>query len=137
MKGNILLVIGLILFGSTNCLAQHCPFDGTSIIMVKITGNNTLQKNKYEFTLQEIENPTADTCKYAKGLLLRKRFTRYRFSNNNNKVRCSGYRNVKQHWSVIVVGRKDCSCVSRSQIPQRITFTCGGKAARSSAVDPP
>ena len=71
MKRNIFLAIILVLFNYSNCFAQHCPFDGTSIIMVNIISTNgILQKsNAYDLVLQEIENPNPDTCEYAKGLL--------------------------------------------------------------------
>jgi hypothetical protein len=45
--------------------AQHCPFDGSNLILIKV-------KNKADttrFTLKEIDNPKADSCRYAEGLL--------------------------------------------------------------------
>jgi hypothetical protein len=45
--------------------AQHCPFDGTSIIMLKIKGGKTISK----ITLREKENHKADSCSFAQGLL--------------------------------------------------------------------
>lgn len=68
---NIFLSV-LFLFNFSNGFAQHCPFDGTSIIMVNIYSNGVLQKgNDYNLVLREIDNPNPDTCKYAKGILLK------------------------------------------------------------------
>lgn len=71
MTRNILPAIILLLFNYSNCFAQHCPFDGSSIIMVNIfSGDGILPtSNDYDLTLKEIDNPHPDTCEYAKGLL--------------------------------------------------------------------
>jgi hypothetical protein len=45
--------------------AQHCPFDGTSIVLIKVLD----MENKTDFMLKEVNNPKADSCTYAEGLL--------------------------------------------------------------------
>ena len=73
----ILEEIKLILFASLfisafnlTATAQHCPFDGSSLIVVHLTdGAKQPILSPGNLTLQEVENPQADTCSYAKGLL--------------------------------------------------------------------
>jgi hypothetical protein len=62
---HILLFITVSFF-STNNLAQHCPFDGMSIILLKIKGKSNEISN---IMLLEKKNPKADSCSFAKGLL--------------------------------------------------------------------
>ena len=64
-------ILTLLLTLSANvAFAQHCPFDGGSLIVVHLTdGKNQPILSPGNLTLQEIENPQADTCSYAKGLL--------------------------------------------------------------------
>jgi hypothetical protein len=54
----------MLLF-SEKIQAQHCPFDGTSIVLIKVP-NKT---GKTDFILKEVNNPKADSCTYAAGLL--------------------------------------------------------------------
>lgn len=65
MKFNLSYSIVCLLFLSQNTVAQHCPFDGAHIVLIKITD----KEHKTDFMLQEINNPMADSCSYAKGLL--------------------------------------------------------------------
>jgi hypothetical protein len=46
--------------------AQHCPFDGTSIIMLKMKGD---KKGVSNITLREINNPQVDTCRFENELI--------------------------------------------------------------------
>jgi hypothetical protein len=62
---HILLLITVSFF-STNSHAQHCPFDGTSIILLKIKGKKEVISN---IMLLEKKNPKVDSCSFAKGLL--------------------------------------------------------------------
>lgn len=51
--------------------AQHCPFDGATMIVVKLinTKGQTLPTHDKEIILYEKENPNADSCTYAQGQL--------------------------------------------------------------------
>jgi hypothetical protein len=54
--------------------AQHCPFDGGHLVAVHLTDANgkavtNISKN---LTLVEINNPVAQSCSYAEGLLAKK-----------------------------------------------------------------
>jgi hypothetical protein len=65
MKIKALFFIILSLCFSTKTNGQHCPFDGASIVLIKVM-NDTDNTN---FMLKELDNPKADSCTYAKGLL--------------------------------------------------------------------
>ncbi len=54
-----------------NIAAQHCPFDGTRMIVVHLTDakNNPITDAVQSLVLREIDNPNADSCTYAKSLL--------------------------------------------------------------------
>lgn len=64
---NTLFIICFCFFSFT-AFAQHCPFDGGSAIVISIKNKKLLDSN-YSFLLVEINNPLADSCKYAEGLL--------------------------------------------------------------------
>ena len=65
MKIKILVIVVLSLFFFKKMEAQHCPFDGTSIVLIKVLD----MENKTDFMLKEVNNPKADSCTYAEGLL--------------------------------------------------------------------
>lgn len=51
--------------------AQHCPFDGSAMIVIKIIdkNGNPVTDLKSAVLLYEIDNPLADSCTYAEGRL--------------------------------------------------------------------
>ncbi len=65
MKKKILILITAACCFIPKSQAQHCPFDGTSIVILKV--NN--KANKTDFVLKEVNYPKADSCRYAEGLL--------------------------------------------------------------------
>jgi hypothetical protein len=64
MRKNLFIIL-FGLFFKQSIKAQHCPFDGTSIVILKVFN----KKDKVDFTLIEVDNPKADSCTYAEGLL--------------------------------------------------------------------
>ncbi|MBK8522042.1 MAG: hypothetical protein IPL54_14635 [Chitinophagaceae bacterium] len=55
----------------TNIYAQHCPYDGTYLIAIKVVdekGNLPTNVNTV-FYLQEVDNPMADSCTSGAGLV--------------------------------------------------------------------
>ncbi len=60
-----------ILVFSQNIAAQHCPFDGTRMIVVHLTDakDNPVTDGMQSLVLREIDNPDAASCTYAEGLL--------------------------------------------------------------------
>ncbi len=55
----------------TNMYAQHCPYDGTHLIAIKVVDKkgNLLTDVHTVFYLQEVDNPMADSCTSAAGLV--------------------------------------------------------------------
>lgn len=51
--------------------AQHCPFDGSAMIVIKVIDKNghPITDLKSAILLYEIDNPRADSCTYAQGRL--------------------------------------------------------------------
>jgi hypothetical protein len=62
-------VLLLLLFIPIFTFAQHCPFDGATLIVVKLTDKKGKAIKNAKFTLREIENENAESCSFAKGLL--------------------------------------------------------------------
>ena len=56
---------------TTTSSAQHCPFDGARLIAVKLVDakGKILNPKNYTAWLVEVDNPVADSCTYATGLL--------------------------------------------------------------------
>lgn len=58
-------------FFAVSINAQHCPFDGSHMIVVELTDskNNPVTDAFGKLTLQEINNEQADSCTYSEGLI--------------------------------------------------------------------
>lgn len=63
--------ICLLIFLTSQVTAQHCPFDGGSLIVVHLTDEQGKEMTNIssDLTLVEIDNPEAKSCTYAEGLL--------------------------------------------------------------------
>lgn len=61
----------LLLLSFNQTSAQHCPFDGSSIVVIKLTDHNgsPITEPPTSLFLTEITNPLADSCTYAEGQL--------------------------------------------------------------------
>ena len=72
MKKTIPVFIAALLF-ATQLSAQHCPFDGGHIVVIKLTDahGNVITLPDSTLFLTEIPNPLADSCTYAVGQLNR------------------------------------------------------------------
>jgi hypothetical protein len=66
VKKIYLLIFVLVSLFSIKSQAQHCPFDGTSIIMLKIKGD---KKEVSNITLREKNNPKVDSCRFENELI--------------------------------------------------------------------
>lgn len=64
----ILLLLSILIF-PTFIFAQHCPFDGANLIVVKLTDKKGKPVTDAKITLKEIENDNPESCSFAKGLL--------------------------------------------------------------------
>jgi hypothetical protein len=69
MKSFFLLSV-FFLYGAS-ILAQHCPFDGYHLIAIKVVDKqgNMISNINTPFYLQEVDNPMADSCPYATGII--------------------------------------------------------------------
>lgn len=64
------LLFGLLLMGLCSH-AQHCPFDGAHLIAIKVVNKQgkMIDPANTVFYLVEVDNPRADSCQHAAGLL--------------------------------------------------------------------
>ena len=70
MKKSVIVFLASCFFENA-IIAQHCPFDGSSMIVIKVTDKNgkPVTDLKSSVLLYEIDNPRADSCTYAEGRL--------------------------------------------------------------------
>lgn len=70
MKYSLLIFSWLILL-ALQTFAQHCPFDGGNMVAVYVTDKNAkpLTDAPNDLKLVEVDNPVANSCSYAEGLL--------------------------------------------------------------------
>ena len=79
-------VLFISLFGMCT-YAQHCPFDGYHLIAIKVVDSTgkMLDKCNISFYLIEVENPMADSCTCAAGLIKKQFINRNILIENYNK----------------------------------------------------
>lgn len=66
------IVFGILLLAISNTmLAQHCPFDGTHLIAIKVVDKQGKMIADFvtPFYLEEVDNPMADSCTSFAGLI--------------------------------------------------------------------
>lgn len=70
MKKFFIFFAAIFFFGNV-ISAQHCPFDGSAMIVIKVTDKNgkPVTDLKSSILLYEMDNPRADSCTYAAGRL--------------------------------------------------------------------
>ncbi len=70
MNKILLILLPTVLVGNS-LSAQHCPFDGGSIVVIKLTDStgNIITRLNNSLFLTETQNPMADSCTYAEGQL--------------------------------------------------------------------
>jgi hypothetical protein len=67
-----ILILSLTITAAPELMAQHCPFDGSSAVLIHImdsTGKG-MDHTPYHFILAETDTVKADSCTYANGPLL-------------------------------------------------------------------
>ena len=105
--------------------AQHCPFDGATMIVIHLTDKkgNSLASGEPVVSLQEIENPLADSCMYAKGLLSipfekaeKALIKKYNNSWESWAVeRSKGCRFLEPGYYVVVLSTAQVDCMKKEQ----------------------
>lgn len=65
------IIFSCILFFAVSGVAQHCPFDGASMVVIKLKDKKgtIVTTLKDSIFLVEVNNPLADSCSYEPGLL--------------------------------------------------------------------
>ena len=65
------IVIALIIFGFLPSFgsAQHCPFDGANLIVVRVTDKKGKPIKNAKISLREIDNSDSESCSFTKGLV--------------------------------------------------------------------
>lgn len=64
--GFLFLLIAML---AATSFAQHCPFDGTYMIVARLTDRNDKPVENARLSLREVDNPQAASCAHSKGLL--------------------------------------------------------------------
>ncbi len=66
-----LCLLLLLTIGLTKGNAQHCPFDGGTVVLIQLKNKSGKPVNDslVQINLSETANPYADSCTYATGLL--------------------------------------------------------------------
>ena len=139
-----------------NLNAQHCPYDGTHLIAIKVVDKkgNTLTEVNTVFYLLEVDNPVADSCTSAAGLVNRQFLNRdafiaeidSRFNRNgynkqlNNRLKDAGVFVKSNMMLIINQAENTCTLIGNSKTVytnyiyrQRkfvITYTINGKEIR-------
>jgi hypothetical protein len=89
------IVFGIIFLTiSKIMLAQHCPFDGTHLIAIKVVDKQGKMVSDFNtsFYLLEVDNPMADSCTSAAGLVKRQFLIRDTFiAECNERFGRNGY----------------------------------------------
>ena len=67
----LILLLSAVFMSRETLLAQHCPFDGSEMIVIKLSDKEgkPITYIKDSVFLVETGNPLADSCSFAKGLL--------------------------------------------------------------------
>ena len=65
------IILAFILLTSKSIVAQHCPFDGTHLVAIKVIDDkgNMITNNETAFYLLEVDNKMADSCTSYPGIV--------------------------------------------------------------------
>ncbi len=81
----ILIVFASFIFNAT--IAQHCPFDGSYLIAIKVVNKQgkMVKTTSTNFYLQEVDNKVADSCSSAAGLIKKQLITTANYIKDCNE----------------------------------------------------
>jgi hypothetical protein len=82
------IVIAFILLTGNNIVAQHCPFDGTHLVAIKVIDEkgNMVTNNETVFYLLEVDNIMADSCTSYPGIIKKQLLNNNAFINKIDTV---------------------------------------------------
>ena len=68
-----LLLFGGVTMFSANGLAQHCPYDGGNMLVIKLidSRNNPIVNATDRLSLREIDNENSASCRHGEGMLVK------------------------------------------------------------------
>ena len=117
------LILIIVIFFSIKASAQHCAWDGGTLIAVKLVYKNGQPINITKDTayLLEIDNPDASMCSYSEGLLKKSFYnTTDLFTTGNKygpnygdalKKRLQGMGVIDKSNLLVVLGQAEKSCM--------------------------
>lgn len=122
MKTKVLIALCLLVFGGFSAPAQHCPYDGSEMILVRLVdeNNDPIVRAAGDLTLAEIENANADACSFSSGLIKRAFahpldtfVTRYKGEPLVYQQRCEGceYIAPDQGFYSVIIGQGESYCM--------------------------
>lgn len=111
----------ILIMLSSAALAQHCPYDGGVMVVVELVDRKgePMFGASMDLTLAEVDNPNADKCKYAPGLLsLRLRspveafLERYSLQSSDSFAHyCSDCSFTRDGFYAAVLGQAERTCM--------------------------
>jgi hypothetical protein len=82
------LILSFTLLTGNSIVAQHCPFDGTHLVAIKVIDDkgNMVTNNENIFYLLEVDNTMADSCTSYPGIVKRQLLNSNAFINKIDTV---------------------------------------------------
>ena len=82
------IILAFILLTGNSIVAQHCPFDGTHLIAIKVIDDkgNMVTNNETIFYLLEVNNTMADSCTSYPGIVKKQLLNSNAFINKIDTV---------------------------------------------------
>ncbi len=82
-----LLVFALLFLSCKSIYSQHCPYDGTHLVAITVVDENNKKLTDINtvFYLEEVDNPKADSCTTAAGLIKKQFSNRTIFTKKINE----------------------------------------------------
>jgi hypothetical protein len=146
---SVIILLAYLLAPSVS-KAQHCPFDGGSMIVVKLTdhkGNPVIGAN--ELILVEVSNPSPDSCSFSGKLLsleflpvkqaFEKHYKMYGGQLEKNCTECT-YLGQGNYAVVLTMDERTCMIKKEgdySYRPRKFEIRYSGKAGRKNIPVPP
>lgn len=120
MKISAFALLCLLLFAG-GAAAQHCRFDGTSLVVIHLINSQgkSISGAKGNLSLREIDNPNPDSCKYTKGLLalpfstplnIFKTFDYFKLSELTDEY-CEGCTFLSKGYYAVKLGTAEDNCI--------------------------
>ncbi len=82
------IILAFILLTGKSIIAQHCPFDGTHLVAIKVIDDkgNMVTNNESIFYLLEVDNIMADSCTSFPGIVKKQLLNSNAFINKIDTV---------------------------------------------------